>query len=813
MKMPICLRLTLAVSLLSPVLASNVLAEDTITEASEISVLTSPSTPKEKDAACAWLKRHGDTQSVTALALLLKDEQLSQSARYALESLPGPEAGDALMAALSQTSGLLKAGIIHSLAVRRETRAVPQLASLLTDADALVADVSAQALGEIASPAALKALQDQLDNSSARDSVVDGCLRCARHLLAAGDQGSAFTVYQKIYQRPGKELFHVAAFRGMVAAAGDHGVDYLVGALTNGPAAIQMEAVQMVHDQELSGVTEAVTGLLPAVEPLVEADLIDALDQRDDPAAAPAIATAAASTNAVVRVAALGALGDLGDDQSVPVLVEFAAAAGDPGQAAARRALTLIHRGTPDEALLNLLPGSQAKAQLEIIRAFVGRDTKEAVPQLLALARQSEDPVRQAAFQALSRLVDQPQLAAFAQMAGQMTSDTGRASAAEALGLACRRIQARHGTVNFTPVEEVLQSGTTETRIALLPVCSEVADPKVRQILRAKSADADPQVRIAAINALCATVDPALLPDLVKIAGDPSNDQFREQAIEACVRLTTQDPDVTLPDAEKLKVFQAILPVATTTDEKRHALSGLAALSGTDALPLAEPFLSDPAVFNEAALAVIGICRTLPDADTAQAALEKIPQNTTDQIHRQTQALLKLIAARSAYITAWEFTGPYRQAKKNFTELFDIAFPPETGAAAAGHWRVLPPSDDPDNPGTMDLLKAIGGNQEVAYARTSIKCPAEQPAWLLINSDDGVKVWLNGAVVHANNTSRGLNMVPDKVQIKLKPGWNDLLLKVTQNTQGWGFIVQLASADGSKINGIQYAVRPVRPPM
>ena len=100
--------MTLAVGLFSALFQGAVVAYGANDEAGQISVLQSPSSPQQKDAACVWLKRNGTAKSVPALAALLTDEQLSQSARYALESMPGPEAGDALIAALAQTSGLLK---------------------------------------------------------------------------------------------------------------------------------------------------------------------------------------------------------------------------------------------------------------------------------------------------------------------------------------------------------------------------------------------------------------------------------------------------------------------------------------------------------------------------------------------------------------------------------------------------------------------------------------------------------------------------------------------------------------------------------
>src|SRR5204862_5339071 len=136
------------------------LAANAIDEKELIATLKSDASPREKDAACARLKRLGTELSIPALAALLKDEQLSHSARYALESMQSPNAGAALIDALKVTSGATQVGIADSLAVRREAAAVPELAKLLNAKPALSDDVrsaAAAALGEIATPAAIAA--------------------------------------------------------------------------------------------------------------------------------------------------------------------------------------------------------------------------------------------------------------------------------------------------------------------------------------------------------------------------------------------------------------------------------------------------------------------------------------------------------------------------------------------------------------------------------------------------------------------------------------------------------------------------------
>src|SRR6187549_3837745 len=84
-----------------------------------------------KDAVCRALRTIGTAASVPALAALLADEKLSHMARYALQCIPGPEAGKALVEALPKVSGKLKIGVVSSLGARGDSAAVASLQSAL----------------------------------------------------------------------------------------------------------------------------------------------------------------------------------------------------------------------------------------------------------------------------------------------------------------------------------------------------------------------------------------------------------------------------------------------------------------------------------------------------------------------------------------------------------------------------------------------------------------------------------------------------------------------------------------------------------
>jgi hypothetical protein len=91
----------------------------------------------------------------------------------------------------------------------------------------------------------------------------------------------------------------------------------------------------------------------------------------------------------------------------------------------------------------------------------------------------------------------------------------------------------------------------------------------------------------------------------------------------------------------------------------------------------------------------------------------------------------------------------------------------------------------------------------VAYLRSKVWSDKQQQAVLEMGSDDGIKVWLNGEVVHANNTGRPLAPRQDKKQVTLKEQWNDLLVKVTNGSGGWEVCVRLANSEGKLLDGIK----------
>jgi hypothetical protein len=83
---------------------------------------------------CRMLALLGSAKCVPALIPFLSDSRTSDLARITLDAIDAPEVADAYRLALNQVSGSAKAGLIGSIAMRGDVRAVDELVAIALNA-------------------------------------------------------------------------------------------------------------------------------------------------------------------------------------------------------------------------------------------------------------------------------------------------------------------------------------------------------------------------------------------------------------------------------------------------------------------------------------------------------------------------------------------------------------------------------------------------------------------------------------------------------------------------------------------------------
>jgi Family 4 glycosyl hydrolase C-terminal domain len=159
------------------------------------------------------------------------------------------------------------------------------------------------------------------------------------------------------------------------------------------------------------------------------------------------------------------------------------------------------------------------------------------------------------------------------------------------------------------------------------------------------------------------------------------------------------------------------------------------------------------------------------------------------------------------FITHWQVIGPFRSDAEEIS--LDFTTPvehgwPEHGAAAVDlgmiykydgqtlRWREAVAGEQ----GFVNLAEICGRAEwAVAYAYTEMTETHARETVLKCGSDDGIKIWLNGKLVHEREAQRAYRPGSDEAPIYLVEGVNRILVKVNNYQAGWGFGVAVPRAN------------------
>jgi HEAT repeat protein len=798
-------------------LALNVIA-DAVTEAMDdparqttlerriVGLLEDPKATRDCRAfACRQLARIGTSASVGALAKLLLDDEASHLARYALQRIPDAAASAALRNALDELEGPTLVGVINSIGERRDASALSALAELTNADDPSVASASIAAIGRLGTSAAvntLTRLAARSPDGTMSPALTDALLVCAEEMSGKRALKPASAVYRAVLNKAETDQVRMAAIRGLADAEGPAAAPMIIDLLGHEEQAWRGFAAEVIRTVRHPGATPAYAAALEDLPAARQAALISALGDRGDPAALPALVHAMQQADPQVRRAAIQAVGALGDGTAVTELGLLTISPDEEDAALARASLRQLRSDNADAAVASRVYAAGPAERIELIAALGDRGASAQAEVVLVAARDPDAEVRRASFAALEQIGRPQDLHSLVSLLVTATTPADRREAAAAVVAASLRMD--DPDERSRPIVNAMQVADTRGRQSLLIVLSRVGGD--RALTAARRALEDAEVHDEALAALAAWPDDAPAPDLLEIAKSAPETETGRVAFRGYVRLAGLS-ESRAPEATTA-MYRRALEVAVDPDDRRLVLTGLAEVGHVDALSLAQASLDDPELGPAAAQAVITIAeRVGPDhREQALAAIDDaLTRHDNPELRRQAGETINRIEANADFVTAWLIAGPFSREGAGPTKLFDVEFAPEQESAAQPvAWARLAVTN-PDTPGVFDLNRAVGGGNRCVYVKTFLWADRQRPVRLELGSDDGIKAWLNGAVVHANNALRGLTVGSDRVDVDLQEGRNTLLLKVTQGGGDWSFCCRVRDPLGHHADGVRFA--------
>jgi HEAT repeat protein len=611
-----------------------------------ISLLRSNAPPAEKALACKQLAIYGTKDAVPALAPLLSDPHLASWARIALEAIPGSAPDAALRRAMGKLHGKLLVGVVNSIGVRRDPKAVSDVAKKLKDKDLDVASAAAVALGRIGGPKAGKALNRALATApdAVRPAVAEGCILCAEWFLSQGKPAEAVKLYDAVRTANVPRQKQLEALRGAILARQSAGLPLLLEQLRSPDKALFGIGLRTARELPGQAVTEALAAELRRCAPDRQPFLLLALADRSDAAVMPALLESANRGPAKLRVTAIGALEREGGLSSVPVLLQAAA---DPNAEVAQAALGALTRLPGNEVDADLLARLQdAKGKnLQILLTLAGqRHIDRALPIVFRCLRDPDAEVRRAAIQAIGILGSDAHAAELVGLLQESRSGKERTDIETAL----LAIIGRTGARSVPALLPLAHNTDGPMRIIALHLLASAGGPDALAAVQAAVQDKDEVVQDEAVRTLSTwpnnwPEDAGVAEPLLALARSDAKTSHQVLAVRGYLQYVQGDKR--LKDAEKVSKVTDVLPLVKRPEEKRLAIAVIGAVPIPAALDLLVAFAGEPEVAEDACSAIVKLTDPAPPGvsqEQRQKALQvAVEKATSDATKKQARKLLK----------------------------------------------------------------------------------------------------------------------------------------------------------------------------
>jgi len=681
---------------------------------------------------CQQLYLIGGEEQIDELLPLLLNPKYAHAARYALEAMPTPRADEALWSAIEKVDGPVAAGMVSSLARRKGPDIARRLAQLLHHAHEDVVLAALIGLGQLGSEEAEGALKQA--RSALPETVYteyfEALLACAHAYRLSANTVNATRIFQELLSPGHPEFLRLAALQGLVDTQDEEAVPHLLNALRLGER--HWVAAVCGHVRTVGGTqtTLAVADLLPELPATTQLAVIEALADRGDPAALDALLAISSQPDPDIRYAVASALGALGNETHVALLLDLLAGEDEQLAKQARQSLLELADVGVNGALLRELDATTAEFQPPIMALLAERRAVGAIPTLLDYALHDEGPVQQAAFRALGPLVS---IGDIAQLYGafRTTEDEAtRTVAGEALYAAFRRIPS--GDTRTELISTLYDTTTTSAvKGGLLQLLQQLGDDALLPLVRMSLASSNSLETQFATEALLAWPTPTPLPDAYALAEQADTPARKAAALQGYLRMLPLAGS--LDDSTKLASYRKARHLATEPETLRLLLAGVAQLTSEAALDFAEEFLTMEGLRNEAAIAAEQIRSTFY---TATASL-----NSDD-------ALLTIDGNEG---TSWQSGSPQENGQWVEIDLFrpavvrglvinfsrDVDKLPREYAIYAGRPKPTTPAESPDAAPKPEVPVATG---QTTDRRVSIEFPPVNAQWIrIVQTGSGVE--------------------------------------------------------------------------
>jgi len=521
--------------------------------------------------ACLNLTRTGTEDATLVLAQLLDDERFNTVARTALTNIPGDAGVKALRDSWKTLQGKNLVGVIQSLGAVRQTPTLVDIFEANTNNDEITKAVF-NALAGIPTMEARSHLILKQPHIPGGPTVqrAEAILSYGEWLKRRGRADgitSAIVGYEELSQ-DGSGPRPDAAMLAIILADEEKGLSLLAALLqeeTNISFNVPLRAVLELKSETTGAFVLASMGNLSEEK---QAALVANLGARKETAIVPFLLILAQGDQPLLRLAAVQALGEIGDLRAVDTILRAVGASEIALSETAKASLKLFQGNEFDQKIITLLDSDDQKMRLAALELVGERQIAAACDKVRTLFTDTD--VNEAAYKAFALAVT-PTVSDIRFVLARVRKGGEQAGVREALTMLCRKIADRDAAAELfaTEIKEIIKGGAdTETGGFDLDCLFQLGGEKAAEALAAVAMETDDALTDKATQLLGRWTTPDAAPHLIHIARHHPNERYRTRTLSGYLRVIRQ---MGLPVEQKVQMAEKALSVATRDADKQRA--------------------------------------------------------------------------------------------------------------------------------------------------------------------------------------------------------------------------------------------------
>jgi len=367
--------------------------------------------------------------------------------------------------------------------------------------------------------------------------------------------------------------------------------------------------------------TKQFAAQLPRLSSEAQIGLLSALADRGDQVAGPAVVELLNnSSDLPVRLAAIQAIGHLGQPADHVRLIKILTGGSKAEQSAARDALVRLGDNSVSTEIAGKLSVSPQKVHVALLEILTTRRAIGATPQMLASTVVEDAVVRSAAMAALGKLAGPEHVAGM--INGVLKAERGREreAAEKAVAMVCQRIEDINKRAE--PVLAARKKLGQSDQMIVLSTLGRVGGVPALKVVEEAIANADPAAHEMGLRALCNWPDASVVGRLLELARIEMRPEHRRMALRALIRVATLSDKRT--DGHRLDVLRTAIVMSRTDSERDLVLQRAQAIRTIESLRFIQPYLSQPTYAERACLTVVELAHHRKLREPNKAEFDKV---------------------------------------------------------------------------------------------------------------------------------------------------------------------------------------------